>query len=214
MSNELEQIRHVMRTNPDVYWGNRDMQSRLAELSAAEPAVRPVESESGGGTLPVPLDPEASRSGLEATMGSAGKALVAEWTQFGDKEFRNAVRVVQGTVHNMLDGMSDRAMAVFMERFDRLPDACITAVYLHLSLGKPGYIEDATDAQVQSFASTDEGGELVREWGYSAPRKVAIIRHRFARATADMGDAKGHFLSWWNGLSAAEAKSILREIAR
>lgn len=214
MSTELDHIRHVMRTDPDVYWRSTDMQSRLAELSAVEPADRQMESESRGGPLPVPLDPDMTRSGLEATMGPTGKALVAEWSQFGDREFRNAVRAVQRTVHQMLDGMSDRAMSAFMERFDRLPDACITAVYLHLSLGGPGYIEDATDAQVQLFASTDEGGELVREWGYSAPRKVAVIRHRFARATAAMGEAKGHFLSWWNGLSAAEAKSILREIAR
>ena len=215
MPNELDQIREVMRTDPGRYWGDPQMQTRLGELASAgaAPAVRVSEGDTDGGTLPEVLDPEMTRAGLER-FGSTGKALVEEWAQFGDPEFRNAVKATQSVALNIMSGMGDREMKVFMGVFDTLPDQAITAVYRELSIGRPNFIPDATDAEVKLFASTEEGGELVREWGSSAPRRVAIIRARFARVVAQMGAAGADFRAWWNSLPASQAKSILWTISR
>ncbi|RWK57083.1 hypothetical protein [Mesorhizobium sp.] len=204
-SRELASIQTAMRDDRAAYFRNPVMQARYSELITQQ--MPPEDRVDVGIGL---LTTEESSAGM-ATMGDPGSELVEEWQKSGGYQVN--LQSVQTAVLTMLSDFTSREQRAFMERFDRLPNKAIVEVYRALSLGKPNYLEDAPAAAVELFATTPEGSELVREWGFRAPQKVAVIKARFARATMAMGSTKGDFLAWFNGLESHEAKAVLRVVA-
>jgi hypothetical protein len=207
MGTELEQIHEMMRTDRTSYFRNEEMQARYQELLAEGPDV--VASPDFEGPLPLPV--EQSSAGLRAAGPELAK-LVGEWEDA--HSLPGFIRNVQNAVLSIVSEFPNREQRAFMARFDRLPEKAIAAVYRELSLGKPNYIPEASEAAVANFATSPEGAELVREWGYGAARRVGVIKTRYARALADMGSAAPAFRAWFNDLDYAEAKAILRELGR
>jgi len=70
----------------------------------------------------------------------------------------------------------------------------------------------ASDDEVEQFATTQEGSELVSEWGDSADHRLGIIQARLLRMedTADMSAA----WEWFDSITPAQAKAVLQELAR
>ena len=71
----------------------------------------------------------------------------------------------------------------------------------------------ASEAQVQTFATSDIGGDLIKEWGSRAPQKLAMVQASFNQIIARGGDV-GLALEWFDQLPAAQAKAIIRGLAR
>lgn len=204
-SRELASIQTAMRDDRAAYFRNPVMQARYSELIAQ--SLPPEDRADGGIGL---LTAEESSASM-ATMGEVGEELVEEWQKSGGYQVN--LSSVQTAVLNMVSDLTAREQKTFMERFDRLPNRAIVEVYRELTLGKPNYLQDAPAAAVELFATTPEGSELVKEWSFRAPQKVAVIKARFARATMAMGSTKGDFLAWFNGLESHEAKAVLRVVA-
>ncbi len=77
-----------------------------------------------------------------------------------------------------------------------------------------GSARAASEADLQRFASTPEGAELVKEWRGRAGRKLGVVRQRIdlmlkAMSPADMDRA----MAWFDGLPPAQAKAVLKGLA-
>jgi hypothetical protein len=70
----------------------------------------------------------------------------------------------------------------------------------------------ANDADIERFATTEEGAQLVKEWGRDVGRKLAIVCARLDRMLLNGGDMDAA-LEWFEDLTSAEAKSILTALA-
>jgi len=70
----------------------------------------------------------------------------------------------------------------------------------------------ASDADLEQFATTPEGSELVSEWGSSADHRLGVIQARLLRMedTADMSAA----WAWFDALPPTSAKAVLKALAQ
>ena len=73
--------------------------------------------------------------------------------------------------------------------FDELPPAVIEAVGAELLGGLPTWPPPAGWEAEQNFKSLEEGKQLWREWGDTAPHKLAIVRERMWRIKERLSDA-------------------------
>ena len=105
----------------------------------------------------------------------------------------------------------------FEAGFDVLPTETQQAIIGELALSDreadaDEYETYASDDEVEQFATTQEGSALVAEWGSSADHRLGIIQARLLRMenAADMSAA----WEWFDALPPAQAKAVLRELAR
>ena len=98
--------------------------------------------------------------------------------------------------------------------FDVLPAGAQTAVFTELALPIGGYVREASEADLQRFASTEEGAELVAEWRSRAGRKLGSIRARMERMLDNMSAGEEETaLNWFDDLPSPQAKAVLRALA-
>ena len=89
-------------------------------------------------------------------------ALLKEWEGLAGVDHH--LGVAQRTSRAALDAVGPVDAETLQKGFDALP---ATASF-----------PSADDAAVQTFASTEEGAELVRDWGRQAARNVGVVRGR------------------------------------
>ena len=77
-----------------------------------------------------------------------------------------------------------------------------------------GAVREASEIDLQRFASTPEGAELVQEWRGRAGRKLGSVRARMERMLDNMSPGEEETaLAWFDNLTAAQAKAVLRTLA-
>ena len=120
-------------------------------------------------------------------------------------------RVARATAEQLLNAVDDRQG--LQRAFDALPGGAQSAVIEELAL-HPGHAGAASEHDLARFAATPEGAELVKEWRGRAARNLALLRSRLARMLARMSAADlDSSLAWFDGLSSAHAKAVLRALA-
>jgi hypothetical protein len=149
---------------------------------------------------------------LEAGAEHLPPELVAAWRASGGLKF-NADRA-RATAETMLADLDEGERANFTAKIDALPAGARTALYSHLALDAPTH-RPANAADVEKFASTPEGKELVDAWARAAPRKVAAVKARMAAIMSAMPSPEDRSAAetWINGLTAPHAKAMWRALA-
>ena len=83
-----------------------------------------------------------------------------------------------------------------------------------LALSPGGSVRVANETDLERFASTPEGAELVQEWRSRAGRNLATVRTRMERMLGRMSPGEEETaLDWFDELSPAQAKAVLRALA-
>ena len=143
-----------------------------------------------------PLDPE----------------MLAEWDAAGGVDYH--LSTAQNAAKAMLDAMPGEDKAGFQTGFDGLPAGVQKSVFNELSLSPGGAVRVASEADLQRFASTEEGAELVTEWGSRAGRKIGDVRARMERMLDGMSPAEEEkALTWFDALPSPQAKAVLKTLA-
>ena len=121
----------------------------------------------------------------------------------------------QGAARVALDAMPTIDQTEFEKGFDKLPSGAQTAVYAELALTPGGSVHQASEAELEHFASMPEGAELVQEWRSRAGRNVGIIHDRLNRMLERMSPADEETTwQWLENLPPAQAKANFRALAR
>jgi hypothetical protein len=208
------------------YWHSEQKQARARELldrEATSGAMSPAADAepAGRGDVAAPADRaaategEAWRSSPEQFAGASPK-LAAEWGEAGDLPERLAR--AQDVAGAAVAGISDtEARADFEASFEGLPDGAQVAIIAEISMPEPGYVKEATDDDIELFASTEEGRALVGEWGgpntRAAARNVGIVKGKLRAAMDEMSESdRQHFEVWFDNLASSEALSALRAL--
>ena len=136
-------------------------------------------------------------------------ALVEEWESSGGFETRLA-QAQRGAI-TVLERLDPGDRAAFTGSFDALPEAVRSAIFSEISLGSTGSVRNASDADMDRFASTPEGGALMGEWGARANRNVAIVRDRIGRIIRRLSaDDVTAAAAWFDDLPQEDAAAIYR----
>ncbi len=140
------------------------------------------------------------------------QTMLDDWARTGGLEFH--LGVAQGAAQAVLDAMPVEDKAGFESGFDGLPQAAQTAIITELALSPGGAVRLPNAEELQNFAADEAGGELVQEWRSRAGRKVGIIHDRVQRILGGMSEGEEKTaLAWFDNLTAAQAKSVLRGLA-
>jgi hypothetical protein len=141
--------------------------------------------------------------------GALDPTLVAEWEASGGFTARLA-QAQKGAIA-ILERLDPEDRAEFITAFDSLPEGVRSALFSEISLGSAGSVRSASDADVTRFATTPEGGALVKEWGHRASRNVAIIRDRINRILGRMAAEDIDAATvWFDALPPTNAAAIYR----
>jgi len=113
-------------------------------------------------------------------------------------------------VTGILDNMPDRED--FEAGFDGLPTETQNAIVGELAFTDRENAPHANVEDVNLFATTPEGAELVSEWGIDADINLGILQARLSRmeANTDMGKA----FDWFDSLSSEQAKTVIQVLAQ
>jgi len=88
-------------------------------------------------------------------------------------------------------------------------------LFSEIALGSAGSVRSASDADLSRFASTPEGGLLVKEWGPRASRNVAVVRDRINRILGRMAAEEiDAATTWFDALPPVSAAAIYRMLVR
>lgn len=154
---------------------------------------------------------KASLPAMEAS-GTLDAGLVAEWEASGG--FAGRLAQAQKGAIAILEGLAPDDRAAFTTGFDTLPEGARSAILSEISLGSTGSVRPASDADLARFASTPEGGGMVREWGHRAGRNLAILRNRISRILGRMeADDIEAATQWFDTLPPTGAAAIYRMLA-
>ena len=125
------------------------------------------------------------------------------------------LEALHAVVAPVLETAADRAAfeGEFDTRYASLPETGREAMRAVLGGDVIEPSRSATEAQVQTFATSDIGGELVQEWGRNAPKKLAQVRASIDQMIMRGGNLEGA-IAWFDKLPAEQAKAIVRSLAR
>lgn len=100
----------------------------------------------------------------------------------------------------------------FNDAFDAMPEAVHDVIRDHLGAApfEPG--RPASEADIQRFAGSDIGGDLVKDWGRQAGAKLALVRSRLE--TMMMKPGMEQALDWFEGLPPAQARAVMKALSR
>ena len=206
---DMAYIMNVMRTDYPRYLaeGLDKIHLELLELETGDahpdavPAFRP-------------LEPSASRAELCESVD--GQQLVSEWDALGG--FAIHLRHTQEAAKTLVSDVADsvRGRKAFMEAFDRsVPEPARLAVYRELARGRPMHVVPVDQAGISKFASHPAGKELIAEWGADAPKRIATFWQRVNQTVEDLFEEdKAALFDWFETLSAAQAKAIVRRMSQ
>ena len=101
-------------------------------------------------------------------------------------------------------------LAFFDASFAGLADGTRAAIIRELGSADPERAEPASGRTLQALEERD-CGELVREWGIGAARRVGIARDRVDAVidNPESDEAANELVTWFNHLSGPELSAIL-----
>jgi hypothetical protein len=217
---ELAAIAETRRSDKSAYFGDEALQARERELIDLREQLK---------TDRTAADAKPAGDDIEAELAKIAK-LRREDRRAYDKDEALQVRerelLAAREDAKELARQTEQVEQVVQAVLTTVPDAdafetSFTAVFTSLSAQDqqiirhelqappPDPARPASDADVRRFASTAEGVELLREWGRDAPRKLAIVRARVDQMLKS--EAIGQ---WFDDLPAADAKAVLKALAR
>jgi phage-related tail protein len=122
---------------------------------------------------------------------------------------------VRSTVDAIRESLPDTEAfeGKFDAMFDELPEQAQRVIQQELSRPPDTPARPASEADLQRFATTEEGAQLVKEWGKDAGKKLATVRTRFDRMRRHGGGDMEAALSWFDQLTSDEAGGVLRALA-
>ncbi len=128
-----------------------------------------------------------------------------------DHDLSIAHEAVQATLEAV--PLSDRAG--FEAGFDNLPPGAQKAIIGELALPGNEYEGLAGEDELEQFATTPEGQELVALWDDDADVNLGRVQARLSRIEANTSPAAIETLwDWFDNLPSAQAKAVLQELAR
>ena len=197
---ELAAIKKRMRDDRAAYFKDSQAQARhldlLRQLEGLEAEPTAVEKNPDAQSDASALDP----------------ALLAEWEKQGGVDYH--LKTAQRTASAALDALEGDDRQQLEEGFDSLPPAARTAITRFLAVEPGGFVRPANETSLETFASTPEGAELVKEWGRSAPRNIGIVRSRMDLMLRSMAEAdRTKAEAWFNALPAQQAKAVMKALA-
>lgn len=130
------------------------------------------------------------------------------------KEIAQQAEQTQTTVQAILDAAPDASAfeVGFESVFEDLPEPAQLAIRHELTLAPDTPSRAASEADLMRFATTEEGAQLVKEWGRDAGKKFATVRARLDRMILRGGDMEAA-VDWFEQLTSQEAGGVLRALA-
>jgi hypothetical protein len=233
IEDELARISQKRRADLRGYFRDEAMQARELELLEAREKLK------SGKRSPAAKDDESAPAEIASASNTDLGKVEAELRQIAklrreDRRAYNRDEALQARERELLtrqaelkeaEGIRERAQGVadivlasvddpdaFANGFDYLPSEARTAIAYELAAEPYDPARPAKQADIDRFASTPEGAELVKEWGRHAGKKVAVVSGRIERMLSQ-GTDMNTAAAWLDGLSSAEAKAIWRALA-
>ncbi len=149
----------------------------------------------------------AIREGAEVT----AESMIAELAETGEHDLEIAHGYVQAT----LDAVPIADRAGFVAGFDGLPPGAQKAIVGELAQPGNEWEGMADEDELENFASTPEGAELVALWDDDADVNLGRVQARLSRIEANTSPAAIETLwDWFDNLPSAQAKAVLQVLAQ
>jgi hypothetical protein len=200
---EIAAIAKTMREDRRTYDKDTKMQARYRELLELRETLK---------TGPAPAEREESEPDDQGDAPGIDPALLEEWERAGGVEHH--LKTAQRTATVALDALEEEDRASLEESYDALPPAAQTEIMRFLAV-KGGAFPAASDAALQQFAESEEvGGELVKDWGRGAGRKLGVVRGRLGLMLKSMPpEDRTKAEAWFDALPAQQAKAVMKALA-
>jgi hypothetical protein len=131
-------------------------------------------------------------------------AMKQRWTESNDQGHRWRASAAQ-ILTSMPD--ADKFEASYDALWANLDEAARDAIRYELALPATQYpARPASQEDIDRFANSDVGTELVKEWAGRAPKKLALLQGRVERLTARTSDEA---IAWFESLPLAQAKAVI-----
>jgi hypothetical protein len=200
---ELGEIQSVMRSTPQTYFRDADLQQRYRSL---------LEQKQGGG---VTVLDQPDSAPLVPILGP--KEYAAECAKAGVKgNFSEYLRVMR-TISDVVFAMPAGEQRGFVNSFERLPEKVQAACYREAVSRAPSIVP-ASSTIIAKFAQEPEGALLVKEWGHLASANHERVRERLWRVRDELfAQSEGleeTFVSWlMKTLSVTQRVGLYRKMA-
>jgi hypothetical protein len=135
---------------------------------------------------------------------------VAAWHERAEVDAVERSRGHAGRILAAFAGEPDQGRA-FKSRFEGLPSSVQSACFDEMSRYKPGFVKNASDAELAGVRDGLAGGEgLIAAWGWKAREKLgraldAVERVEKSLSPADLREFKG----WFSRIPARERVLLL-----
>lgn len=142
-------------------------------------------------------------------------ALKSKWSgrESGGLGYRLAI--AQDAASSVLSRLPEASRVDLVAAVDSLPEGIRAAIFAELGEGTSGYVRDASQADVNAFAASAIGHQLVSEWGGRAAKRVATFNKRADRLLDSMSvENFGWFMARLTTLDSEQAKAVLRVLAQ
>ena len=159
------------------------------------------------------LDPEEQAEHLSFWQSPGGQEILAGWERTGGV-MKNA-QAADALVADLKSGLPAESVDGFEWEVSELPMA--VQIGMSAELAHP-YLPPSVSAsreEVDLFGTTEEGADLIREWGTSAARNVGVIRERLRRISDRLSAPNQEsFKTFIANITPDEFKSIGRFLVR
>jgi len=168
---------------------------------------------------PVPDEPETphleaaeqTAPPAEQTADSVLETMIAELATSGEHD----LNVTHETVTAIQNAVPIADRAGFISGFDGLPPGAQKAIIGELALPRNEWETLADEDEVENFASTPEGAELVALWDDDADVNLGRVQARLSRIEANTSPAAIEVLwDWFDELPSSQAKAVFQVLAR
>lgn len=182
--------------------------ARQEAVGRAERATRELAAALKDEREATPSPASAVRADLQSSW--VGRELAERWNRAG---LDGMVRRVQDAARQILAPIPDSRDLV--DSFEAMPADIRHAIMSELANGPRSFVPPVSDAGVKNFRRIPEQAQLVQEWGFNAPRKIASIRARLWAIIDNLPEGgAAEFNAWCNGIPGPEWKQVLRGLAR
>jgi hypothetical protein len=191
------EIERIMKSDRAGYFKNEALQREYYDLLAAD-----LPAESGEETRPVAARPAAAQP--EAQQPPAANSAEAR-AILGEHEPETLERA-GGKVGAIFGALAEGSAARDLEAtFNALPPAVRSGIVAEMGRVEPGYIKHATIDEIAAIRTMPGMAELLRHWGTSAPRKLAVALEGYNRFRAGLSaEDRKQFVGFWAHLPARE----------
>lgn len=196
---ERAAIEKVMKTDINRYWRDPDMQARYLQLlEAEEGAVEPAKA--------------AQDDGLDGLVPSRSPS---DWKATGNDPaaYHGHVRLVRD-VNDILGAVDGAERGVMGDTFAALPSTVHKAAFSMLADRRAVAVDPFNEGAMNEVVAVPAFKALAQEWGYDAPRKLAVVQARLWRVMDRLSDADmGRAVAWLDRLPKSAMIALGRKLA-